>query len=317
VAEETSKLPARVLLLHRFDEGEVEHFASKLLIPHLCQHAAAFRIRQAGNDPGEAGYWLHLFHLLSGIVDAVVTVQVASEPYSESIFFEQVLLPQLSHGKTLRSKLFEANDSDRIHPPEILNVPLLTITLFDCPHAEFFVWLDPERHNIVIDIQCTSPEELISILSSELARFFAKVSIHTKHYGAVVPAIKRREECIFWSLVRHPLVAAALTMDAAVLDGPALQQRANAHDVAQQAADKVADQLLHDADALAWWARMSRVVSARALPRTAADKIAAVQAKKWQWIVRLNSHSKLHIFAYSLARRLANRIQVLRYRWRA
>ena len=145
---------------------------------------------------------------MSGIADAVVSVEFASESYSENIFFEQVLVPQLATGKTLRAKLFEASSFTGVDTAEFATVPLLTLSVLDCPHGEYFIWPDPARSNLIVDVRTATPTELVSSLAAGMSDLLRIVNDRASNYQRAAPSVMLQERSIFWGLVRHPLIAA-------------------------------------------------------------------------------------------------------------
>lgn len=306
--------PCRVLVLHRFDNGEVESFVTRLLIPEISSHAICFRIRNAGNIPGEPGYWLHLFQLLSGLVDAVISVEFGSESYSESIFFEQVLIPKLLKGENVRRKIFETYSNSEELVERMSRVPVLTLSIVDCPYGEYFVWKDHNRRHGIIDVRDATATELLSRLRGHTSAFITEVEELRQSYIRAALEVARDEERIFWGLLRQPLLASAISIDASTNAADWLRCRALLDDLAQQMADTTARELLHDQGALAYWAQMAEKVSVGSVQRTAADKIAAVQAKRWQWIVEGGRPSRLRAAIYETVWKLAARHKIRRYR---
>ncbi len=80
------------LILYRSGDEDVRKAVRKELLSLMTCHFACLFIEGASNEPGEAGYWLHLYHLLISAADIVLVFDVDNESPSDNINFEQILL---------------------------------------------------------------------------------------------------------------------------------------------------------------------------------------------------------------------------------
>lgn len=300
----------KILLLHRFDKDRIEHGVSQTLIPTISKRAICLRILQAGNKPGEPGYWLHLFQLLSGLVDAVITVEVASETYSDNILFENAIIPQLIKGKTPRAAHFALNNVSGDLASRLLRVPVLTLLVDGIGLGDFVLLREAGRKIVHISADANDSQLANAEIERSISDLIKEAHERNLAYQNHFCEAWLREQLYFVGLIRHPLVADAL--DFRFNDTDLRDKLSN---TPRTVGDQLADRLLNDSATLKFWAEMELLSdSGKSHPPDVLRKISSVQARRWGWIIADKPRSKVRSLIYQKLVRLTTFTQSMRLR---
>jgi hypothetical protein len=285
-------------VLHRFDNGDAERVASEFINPYISGSAICLRVRNLSIVPGSPGYWLHVVELLVALADAVICLELTGDSYSESIFFEQVILPNASSGRTFVRDMLRAIDSAKPGFEKFAAVPVLKISLINSPMGSWFVWHPPIYHSLVIDVSSMPLQERASSIRAAIDEIVKLAKTRRVNWGRDAPGALRHVDELFWGLAHNQLLQDGVESSWSSELAGAIS--ANLHDFSTERGMKIAHEKLHDPKELAGWSKLVAAQTPTQLPRTAADKIAAMQASRLLWLVQNRSHSRLRGLIYQV-----------------